>query len=158
MTLPLSIMQKEEGTVSMWIEHVFLGFLGLAAGGAVAAGTFAFIIVIGVVPRMIAKSNRAEAILLFENMIVLGGITGCAASVFTGMPIPVGRWILSVYGLCAGIFVGCIAVALAEILNTFPILFRRFKIKEGLEWVMLAMALGKLCGSMYYFYFQMASE
>ena len=39
----------------MWIKHLFLGFIGLASGVGVAAGTFAFIIVIGVVPRMIAK-------------------------------------------------------------------------------------------------------
>lgn len=32
----------------MLIEHIFLGFCGLAAGLAVSAGTFAFLIVIGV--------------------------------------------------------------------------------------------------------------
>lgn len=151
-------MQKGKGTALMWIKHLFLGFLGLCAGTAVAAGTFAFIIVIGVVPRMIAKCNRAEATILFENMIVLGGIFGTIISVFTGMPIPIGRWILYVYGFCAGIFVGCIAVALAEILNTFPILFRRFQIKEGLAWAMLFMALGKCAGSFYYFFNHMAAQ
>ena len=82
----------------MWIKHLFLGFIGLASGVGVAAGTFAFIIVIG-----------------------------------------------------AGIFVGCIAVALAEILNTFPIIFRRFQIKEGLSWIMLFMAFGKCAGAFWYF-------
>ena len=55
------------------------------------------------------------------------------------------------YGLSAGMFVGCIAVALAEILNTFPILFRRAKLKVGLQWVMWTMAVGKTCGALYYF-------
>lgn len=142
----------------MWIRHLFLGFTGLAAGSAVAAGTFAFIIVIGVVPRMIAKCSLAKHTVLFENMIVLGGIVGNLVSVFTGIPIPVGHWILVLFGFCAGIFVGCIAVALAEILNTFPILFRRFQIKEGLPWVMLFMALGKSAGSLYYFWMHMAAE
>ena len=50
-----------------------------------------------------------------------------------------------------GIFVGCIAVALAEILNTFPIIFRRFQIKEGLSWIMLFMAFGKCAGAFWYF-------
>lgn len=142
----------------MWIRHLFLGFIGLAAGGAVAAGTFAFIIVIGVVPRMIAKCSLAKHTVLFENMIVLGGIAGNLVSVFTDIPIPVGHWILVLFGFCSGIFVGCIAVALAEILNTFPILFRRFHIKEGLPWIMLFMALGKSAGSMYYFLMHMAAE
>ena len=101
----------------MWIKHLFLGFIGLASGVGVAAGTFAFIIVIGVVPRMIAKCNRAENTILFENMIVLGGIFGTIMSVFTDIGLPVGHWLLYVYGFCAGIFVGCIAVALAEILK-----------------------------------------
>jgi len=47
--------------------------------------------------------------------------------------------------------VGCIAVALAEILNTFPIIFRRFQIKEGLSWIMLFMAFGKCAGAFWYF-------
>lgn len=142
----------------MWIRHLFLGFIGLAAGGAVAAGTFAFIIVIGVVPRMIAKCNLAKHTVLFENMIVFGGIVGNLISVFTGLPLPLGRGLLMLFGLSAGIFVGCIAVALAEILNTLPILFRRFRIKEGLPWIMLFMALGKSVGSMYYFLMHMAAE
>lgn len=140
----------------MWIRHFFLGFAGFAGGIAVAAGTFAFIIVIGVVPRMIAKCNLAKDTLLFEDMIVLGGIFGTVVSVFTGLPLPIGRWILYVFGITAGIFVGCIAVALAEILNTFPILFRRLRINEGLSWIMLLMALGKSAGSLYYFWHQMS--
>lgn len=65
--IPLSsITQREEDTVLMWIKHLFLGFIGLASGVGVAAGTFAFIIVIGVVPRMIAKCNRAESTILLK--------------------------------------------------------------------------------------------
>ena len=79
----------------MWIKHLFLGFIGLASGVGVAAGTFAFIIVIGVVPRMIAKCNRAESTILFENMIVLGGIFGTIMSVFTDISLPVGHWLYS---------------------------------------------------------------
>ncbi len=101
--------------------------------------------------RPIAKCNRAENTILFENMIVLGGIFGTIMSVFTDISLPVGHWLLYVYGFCAGIFVGCIAVALAEILNTFPIIFRRFQIKEGLSWIMLFMAFGKCAGAFWYF-------
>ena len=122
----------------MLIEHIFLGFCGLAAGLAVSAGTFAFLIVIGV-------------ILHFENAVILGGICGNLASVFLQIRIPFGPALLCVYGISAGIFVGSIAVALAEILNTFPITFRRMGLKVGLFWVMLAMAAGKVAGSLYYF-------
>jgi stage V sporulation protein AB len=129
--------------------------IGLAAGFAVSAGTFAFLIVIGVVPRMIGKCNRAAEVLHFENAIILGGITGNILSVFTELRIPIGTWFLCAYGLSAGIFVGCIAVALAEILNTFPIMFRRSGLKVGLFWVMTFMALGKMAGAFYYFWHEM---
>ena len=59
----------------MLIEHIFLGFCGLAAGLAVSAGTFAFLIVIGVIPRMIGKCNRAAETLHFENDNVKNSLT-----------------------------------------------------------------------------------
>ncbi len=103
----------------MFLNHILLGFLGIAFGGAVAAGTFAFVIVIGVVPRMIGKCNRAAGTLCFEQAIILGGILGNIVSVFLQMHIPLGQVsghiFLGLYGLSAGMFVGCIAVALADI-------------------------------------------
>lgn len=135
----------------MLIRHIFLGFIGLASGLTVAAGTFAFLIVLGVIPRMIGKCNRAAETLMFENAIILGGIFGNLISVFEQIKLPFGVIFLCVYGLSAGIFVGCMAVALAEILDTFPITFRRLGLKIGLPWVMIMMALGKCAGSLYYF-------
>lgn len=135
----------------MLSKHIFLGFMGLISGVAVSAGTFAFLLVIGVIPRMIGKCNRAAETLHFENAVILGGIFGNIMSVFLNLRLPLGPLFLCAYGLSAGIFVGCLAVALAEILNTFPIMFRRFHLKTGLPWVMLFMAFGKSAGSLYYF-------
>lgn len=100
---------------------------------------------------MIGKCNRAAETMHFENAVILGGILGNIASVFSNIRLPFGPLFLCAYGLSAGIFVGCIAVALAEILNTFPIMFRRSGLKEGLSWVMIMMALGKCAGSFFFF-------
>ena len=83
-------------------------------------------------------------------MVLLGGTFGNVVSLFTP-GIPGGIWVIIVFGLSAGIFTGCLAVALAEILNTFPIMFRRFGIKDGLSWIMLFMALGKMAGALYFY-------
>ena len=91
----------------MWIRHVFLGLAGLTAGAAVAGGTFAFLIMLNIIPRMIGKTKTAARICLYENMIVLGGIGGNLLSVFLMMRIPLGHIFLGVYGICAGLFVGC---------------------------------------------------
>lgn len=137
----------------MWIERLIMIFIGLVAGIATSAGTFAFIIIIGVVPRLIGKCHRAAGTMLFENVIALGAIVGCIWTVFTEMEIPIGSLGLMIYGFSSGIFVGCIALALAEILDTYPILFRRLHIKQGLFWVILAVALGKMSGAFYHFLF-----
>lgn len=137
----------------MWIKEIFLAFCGLVFGSAVAAGTFAFILIIGVVPRLIGKCHRAAGTMLFETIIILGTTTGCVWSTFPQMPIPFGTFMLMIFGLSAGIFVGCIALALAEILDAYPILFRRIKVKQGLNLMIFAVALGKMIGSFYFFLF-----
>lgn len=142
----------------MLIRLIFLGLCGLSAGFAVSAGTFAFLIAIGVIPRMIGKCNRAAETMHFENAVILGGIFGNLASVFPFLRFPLGPLFLCAYGISAGIFVGCIAVALAEIINTFPIMFRRTRLKTGLFWVMLMMALGKCAGALYFFIGKMAAQ
>ena len=134
----------------MWMKQLILGFIGLASGLAISAGVFSFIISIGVVPRIIGKSRTALDIIAYENMVLLGGTFGNVVSLFTP-GIPGGIWVIIVFGLSAGIFTGCLAVALAEILNTFPIMFRRFGIKDGLSWIMLFMALGKMAGALYFY-------
>ncbi|MCI7108227.1 MAG: stage V sporulation protein AB [Agathobacter sp.] len=141
---------------TMLIKHICMAFVTFSCGVAISAGTFAFLLVIGVIPRMIKKTNLGDHIFTIENTIILGVLTGAVVSVVNWQarfPIVwVGHLLLALYGLSAGIFVGCISVALAEILNTFPILFRRMYINRGLFFVMAAMALGKMCGALYYFF------
>lgn len=124
------------------------------AGSAVSAGTFAFIIVIGIMPRILRRSKMTD-VLFLENVIIAGVIAGNLLSLwdkklFT-FPYLVGHLIVVVYSVCTGMFVGCMSVALAEILHTFPIIFRRTKLKIGLSAVVYAMAAGKLLGSLFYF-------
>lgn len=57
-----------------------------------------------------------------------------------------------VYGLAAGVFSGCLSVALAEVLNVFPVLFRRMGIKTGLEILITFFAFGKVAGGLVYFF------
>ncbi len=154
---PLSKMQSEGGRELILAKHIFLGLAGLAAGGAVAAGTFAFIIMLGVVPRMIGKSKTASSIMGYENAIIIGGILGNLVSVFLTMQIPLGHAFLVLYGTSAGIFVGCNAVALAEVLQSFPIIFRRIKIKQGLSYAIIAFAIGKSLGCLWFFFERMAA-
>lgn len=134
----------------MWIKQIFLGFIGLASGAAISAGVFSFIISVGVVPRIIGKSRTAADVMAYENAVILGGTFGNLFSLFSWQ-LHLGIWLVVLFGLSAGIFTGCLAVALAEILNTFPIMFKRFGIKEGLSWILFFMALGKSFGAIYFY-------
>lgn len=126
----------------------------LLAGMGVSAGTFAFIIIIGIIPRVLRKCKLTN-VLLIENFIIVGAILGNVISLFPNqlvfLPYGIEHMMVIIYGLSTGIFVGCMSVALAEILHTFPVVFRRLKLKTGLTAVVYAMALGKMVGAMYYF-------
>jgi len=63
-----------------------------------------------------------------------------------------GKTLLTIFGMSAGIFVGCLAVALAEILDTFPIFLRRTNLEERYgEIFLFVMAMGKMIGSLFFF-------
>ncbi|MCI5680034.1 MAG: stage V sporulation protein AB [Bacteroidales bacterium] len=131
-------------------KSLFLIFCGLSSGCLVAAGTFAFIAAIGIVPRMAKRTKTQRYIRVYEDAIVLGGIFGTTA-MFMEYRFPEIPFLLGVYGFCAGIFVGVLAMALTEVLNVVPIMLRRARLTKGLQWLVLAFALGKVFGSLAYF-------
>ena len=59
---------------------------------------------------------------------------------------------LVAFGLGSGIQVGCLVMALAEIMNVFPIVFRRLQLKIGMQWVITSLAVGKALGGLWYFF------
>lgn len=140
-----------------WAEHLFLGLTGLASGLAVAGGMFALIASISIVPRIIFESHTASQVLRYEDMIMAGGILGNIVTVFTDMRIPLGRPFLALYGLGSGIQVGCLVMALAEIMNVFPIMFRRLSLKTGMSLVIIFLAIGKTLGGLWYFWHQIGA-
>ncbi|MCC8081674.1 MAG: stage V sporulation protein AB [Lachnospiraceae bacterium] len=135
----------------MWTTDLFLVLLGLICGLAVAAGAFALIAGLGLIPRLAGKTSAAAYVIPLENAVIYGGIFGAVIALFDQIPLRIGSWFTLVYGLSAGVFTGCLSVALAEVLNVFPILFRRAKIKRGLNLMVFFFALGKMAGALYYF-------
>lgn len=125
---------------------------GIAAGCATTAGVFAFLIKIGIYPRMIGTTHTIRVLQFYEWMIIFGIIFGGLYSTYPQLPLHVGGWFVVVWGVGAGIYVGCVAAALAEVLNVFPVLFRRLHVTSGIPFYMTMMALGKMCGALWYFW------
>lgn len=130
----------------MLVKQLILLTLGLSSGVAVAAGTFAAITGIGVVPRFADRTHTAKHIIFYEDCAALGGILGNIVYLYH-IRIPGNMIVLTIFGLGSGIFVGCMVMALAEILNVMPIFTRRLKITRGLSFLIISMALGKIVGS-----------
>lgn len=120
---------------------VFCGF----AGEAISAGYVAFITLLGVFEKLAEKYKASKHGRLIETMIIIGVTLGNLAYLFQ-WKIPVGLPGLFFFNLFGGIFTGCLAGALAETLKVFPILSRRFKVRDYLPYVLVAAAIGKALG------------
>lgn len=141
----------------MLLKSLFLILVGISSGLGVAAGTFAFLFIIRIIPRMIQKAGLEHKIIYVENMIFRGVLFGTILTLFSWKKKwlfeILGKTLLTIFGMSAGIFVGCLAVALAEILDTFPIFFRRLNLKDEFgETLLFVMAIGKMLGSLFFFF------
>ena len=97
------------------------------------------------------RTHTGEHVMLYETSVALGGILGNLFIVYQ-ISIPWGSWIVPIFGLFAGIFTGCWAMALAEILNVFPIFARRAKLTKGIAGIIIGIALGKGLGALLFFW------
>lgn len=135
----------------MLLKQTLLVLIGLSCGGVISAGIFAFLAIIGVFPRVIGKTKTKKHIFLYETVIIIGGVLGNVIDLFE-FPIPfLGPAALSALGLSYGVFVGCLVMSLSETLKVLPVMNRRARLAVGLQYVILALAVGKLSGALLYF-------
>lgn len=139
----------------MLLKQIFLGFTGLCAGGIIAAGVSAFLAIIGVFPRLMGRTGTRRHLILYETVIVAGGILGNVSDLYE-IPFPMGSFFgtlfLGIFGLTAGIFVGCLVMSLAETLKALPVISRRIHLAVGLQYMIISIAAGKLIGCLTYFW------
>lgn len=150
------------------LQQLSIGIVGIFSGLMVSGGVFTALLALGLVPRFAGKSHTANKILTYESAVVSGCIVGGIFSV-----LPVVQWLdkrlyqatffntgiwngisdalMAGGGFFAGCFVGCVALAIAEMLDSIPIFARRIRFKHGLGIAVLAVAIGKSVGSLIYF-------
>jgi stage V sporulation protein AB len=140
----------------MLLRSLFAIGAAFSGGIGVGAGTFAFLIIIRILPRMVQKAKLEHKMIYIENIVCRVIFVGAILSLFSWRKkwlfALLGKTLLTIFGMSAGIFVGCLAVALAEILDTFPIFFRRTHLAEEYgELLLFVMAMGKMIGSLFFF-------
>lgn len=153
------------------LKQIVLAISGCSFGLLSSAGVFTVLASVGLIPRFAGKMHVADKVLALEEAVILGTIVGGLVSVFSDYG-RIGSYVLTnqvfgvyteeiwrgigisfliIYGTFAGIFVGCLAFAIAEMLDSIPIFARRIGFCHGLSVAITAAALGKLCGSLFYF-------
>lgn len=136
---------------------ILLWIIGISSGIMVSAGVFTVLFVVGLVPRFAGRTDTARCELFYEECLIFGAILADVLSVFPikgslgSSPDLLLTVLLVLIGIFAGIFVGCLSIALAEVLDGIPIFARRVKLKMGVSIAVLAVALGKIAGSLVYF-------
>ncbi|SEN20514.1 stage V sporulation protein AB [Lihuaxuella thermophila] len=130
------------------LYSLILIFIGLAGGIAVGSGFVAFITVLDIVPRLVQMTKAHRFIRGCEYSIVLGVLFFTWID-FRGWEMGFPDWATIPLGLTMGIFVGLLAAALTEVINVLPILAKRLRMQEHLLYLLMAMALGKVAGSIY---------
>lgn len=123
-------------------------FVGFAGGIAVGSGFVAFFTVLGVLPRLTQLTKTMKMIRHYEWSVVIGAMVGCWLS-FTPITFNLTSFILVPIGLASGVFVGLLAAALTEVINVLPILAKRIGVHDQIVFLLMAIALGKVFGSLF---------
>lgn len=154
------------------LKYLLLAFAGASFGALSSSGVFTVLVAIGLVPRFAGKTHTSRYVLLYEEMVVLGTIAGCVVSIFPEY-LQLGRYLrenapqwsgawdvlgniaMLAGGVFCGMFVGCLALAIAEMLDSIPIFARRVSLRHGTGIVILSIAIGKLVGAIIYFWLEL---
>ncbi len=131
----------------MFTREVLFVLFCIIAGGAISAGYVAFITLLGVFQKLSEKLKAYQYGKKLENLIILGVTIGNLVYLFNLNLSVYGQTGMFLFALAGGIFTGCLAGALAETINVFPIISRRFQIRMFLPYILVAAALGKMAGS-----------
>ena len=122
------------------------GMIAFCGGIAVAFSTAAFILALGIVPRIAAISGTVKKILFYETVVMCGMYAGLLLELDV-IRMEAGIRLLSLLGLAGGIFAGCWTCALGELFNMYAVIFRRLHIRVLLSVIVWALCLGKAAGA-----------
>ncbi len=135
----------------IFLKTVLEVIVGFFAGIVVSAALVALIVTIGVINRLAVVTKTAQYIQRYETIFMSGAIIANLYSLYMWQ-IPLGWLGLVIYGFFSGVFLGCFIGGIAEVLNATPIFYHRISLKTGLKVSVYAMALGKLIGTLMYYF------
>lgn len=136
------------------MDFITLLIWGICIGSFVSAGVCALLTSVGIITRIAWVTKTTDKIRCYENCILIGAAGSNIIYLWQpelSVVSAISRAILIIIGVFFGIFVGCLAMSLAEALDASTILFRRIKLKKNFKYIILAIAIGKLIGNILYY-------
>lgn len=118
-------------------KQIIPAVVGLSGGFVIAGGVIALMVGLGIITRFVGITHTAKHVKGYETAILAGAIFGNLLTVHQ-IRIPLGIFGLVLMGVLFGIFVGGWILALAEIVNIFPIFARRIGITKGYSLIVIA--------------------
>lgn len=136
------------------LKYTLLILSGISAGFITAAAFVAFVAMLGIFPKVAAKTKTASQCMLYENCLILGILLSTyiqffvsyASADITAPPLPpfaVGICILTFIGFFGGIYIGFLIGGLSEVLNVIPIFARKAHLQTRVALIIFFLALGK---------------
>ncbi|MFV0519162.1 MAG: stage V sporulation protein AB [Lachnospirales bacterium] len=126
--------------------------ISFSTGITISSAIFAFLTVIGLIPRLISKTKTTKYIVYYENIIILSGLFW---SLTYALNITYNLHFVIFFYLVftLGIFTGSLAVCLTEVIDIIPIIARKFNMVKYTKFLMITIGFGKGFGAfLYYFY------
>jgi stage V sporulation protein AB len=120
--------------------------IGLASGIVVGSGVVAFLVVLNIIPRLAQLTHSRMYLQRYEVAVVLGALGFTWMDMFS-FQIRMSWFVVAIFGLLAGAFVGMLAAALTEVVNVIPIMAKRLGLEAYVLWLLMAMIFGKVVGS-----------
>ena len=132
----------------MMIEAISAVLIGFSGGISVGAGYVAFLTVLNIIPRLTQLTKSVKNVHHYEAAVILGAVIGTIFSLWD-FTLNLSFLLLAGFGILSGIFNGMLAAALTEVLNVFPILAKRIGMQDRLVYILIALVLGRILGSLF---------
>ncbi len=131
------------------MKYLLIILIGLGGGLVVGNALAAFIVLLDIIPRLVQMSETQKYKLLYQNSFILGVIF-FTIIYFTNFYIEINDICIGIIGLILGTYTGIFSSALAEVLNVIPVLSKKLKLKNELKILIVALLIGKVAGSLFY--------
>jgi stage V sporulation protein AB len=131
------------------IRYIIAGVVAFGGGITVGSAAAAFIALLKIVPRLVQISNTNDQIKTYQYVLTAGFVLFTGVY-FSNFHFNLSKYITIPIGFLYGVFIGMLSSALAEVLNVIPVLSKKFKLKNRMNYIIYTLLFGKVAGALYF--------